>query len=119
MAEMNAEAAMEMGVSRDRMILFNKPESTHDEAVYLNKMIRKKPFILVTSALHMKRAMLIFESYGMNPVPAPVDYMVKQVKGKTFFYYLPSIHSIQIMEDYLHEQVGILWFKLQMLKTKK
>ncbi len=112
MAEMYAQAAETLGISRDLMILIDKPRDTNEEAIYLKKVIKDKRFILVTSARHMKRAMMIFESHGMNPVPAPVDYLVKRSGKKGFSYFIPCVDSLRISEAYMHEYLGILWFKL-------
>ena len=69
--------------------------------------------ILVTSAAHLPRSMIVFNKYGMQPIPAPVDFWVKQqqtVNPKIFF---PSSLRINMMEGALHEYLGILWLRFK------
>jgi len=37
-------------------------------------------FILITSASHMARSMALFQSKGMNPIPAPTGYHVEKIQ---------------------------------------
>jgi len=37
--------------------------------------VGERAFVLVTSAMHMKRAMRCFELQGLKPVPYPVDFL--------------------------------------------
>ena len=39
------------------------------------KKIGQTPFILVTSAGHMPRSMAVFEAQGMQPIPAPTEFI--------------------------------------------
>ena len=47
----------------------------------VKEIVGKDKFILVTSASHMLRAMALFRKQGMEPIPAPTDYMVKEREG--------------------------------------
>ena len=63
--------AVMFGVRKKIFILENGSRDTHDEAMYMRKIAGKKPFILVTSAFHMPRAMALFKHLGMRPIAAP------------------------------------------------
>jgi len=114
LAEMNAEAAVTLGVARNCIRIVEEPKDTEGEAIHIKKVIGDKKFILVTSAEHMKRSVLIFKSYGMNPIPAPADFMIKKIYfSHLIFYIMPSAQSIKNFEIIFHEYLGIIWFKLK------
>ena len=60
---------------------------TVEESQKAAKIIKGEPLILVTSASHMERALILFRRQGMKPVPAPAEYLVGRKKTQEF---LPS-----------------------------
>jgi uncharacterized SAM-binding protein YcdF (DUF218 family) len=84
------------------------------EARYIQKIIGKDPFILVTSAFHMPRSMALFQKQGLSPIPAPTGYLVKDrtaAKKPDDFY--PSPAGLLKAQLALHEYLGILWSKIR------
>lgn len=73
-AIINAEIAKIIGIDTQNIIISGHPRDTKEEAVFIQDITNNKPFILVTSASHMPRAMMIFNSLGMNPIAAPTDF---------------------------------------------
>lgn len=66
-----------MGLDRSRIDYEVKSTTTFENAVLsaaLSGMDIKKPWLLVTSAAHMPRAMATFQRLGWNVTPYPVDY---------------------------------------------
>ncbi len=80
-SEVMAETAVRMGVSRKDIILENKSADTEDQARLVKPIVGKGRLVLVTSAVHMPRAMALFRKAGMEPVPAPVDYLQNNSRG--------------------------------------
>lgn len=70
-----AKMAEALGVSAGDIRELNNPLDTDDEGRQLAPMVRSEPFILVTSASHMPRAMKLFERRRLRPIPAPTDYL--------------------------------------------
>ena len=70
--------------------------------------------MLVTSAYHMPRAMEIFKEEGMNPIPAPTQFLTKRYSYRTK-YFLPSVVNLIHSDIALHEYMGMTWLKLQLL----
>ena len=97
-------------VEKDAMVLFGLPKDTKEEALFTKGLVRKKPFILVTSATHMPRAMKIFKNLGLNPIPAPTDFHKGEFKG---YLRKPSAYHFNLSEIAMHEYIGILWEKLK------
>lgn len=108
-AEMMAGVAEFLGVAPDEMILDVRSEDTKDEAVDVRRIVGEKPFILVTSAEHMPRAMALFYRQGMQPIPAPTVYQVKTPPDRQQFSPVPKARNIDVTDHAIHEYLGILW----------
>ena len=64
-------------------------------------------FLLVTSALHMPRAMLLFRRAGMNPIAAPTGHR-SAVERRTWAEWIePSARRIVLAGDTWHELLGL------------
>ena len=72
------------------------------------------PFVLITSAFHMPRAMKIFANEGMQVRPFPCAYLVlPSDKRFGLLSLLPSVNALSLWNIYLKEQVGNLSIRLQ------
>ena len=106
--EAMAAVALKFGVPREAMILETKSWDTDDEARLLKPVLGKKPFVLVTSALHMERSLITFRKMGLHPIPAPTDYKARELRIY-FGSFLPRAGAVQMTEAGLHEYVGTAW----------
>jgi uncharacterized SAM-binding protein YcdF (DUF218 family) len=109
-SEMNAELANALGVRKENMILSSKPSDTEEEAQFCKTIVGKKPFVLVTSAAHMPRAMEIFQSYGLHPIAAPTDFLKEESRG---YFRAPSVNALYKSTLALHEYAGRVWMALK------
>ena len=66
-AEAGARVAESLGVPRSAIIVLDRPKDTEQEAAEVKKAIGGAPFLLVTSASHLPRAMIFFRHAGLNP----------------------------------------------------
>ena len=109
-AEVLARAAVALGVREEVVHRQESPSNTAEEAVtYKQRFGNKKPLILVTSAAHMPRAMVIFQHRGLDPIPAPADFRVKDDPEDAFSFRIFSHENFQKVQIALHEYIGILW----------
>jgi uncharacterized SAM-binding protein YcdF (DUF218 family) len=99
-----------LGLPENRVIIEAESENTYENAVVLKKKLGDKPFILITSAGHMPRAVGVFKKLGMNPIPAPTDYMVGNNPLAANF--LPTPSHLRYSDLAIHEYIGILYYKL-------
>jgi len=58
----------------------------------------------------MKRAMLLFNSLGLEPIPAPTDFRKYRVLS---YLSIPTIEALKTSKMAMHEYFGILWSKLR------
>lgn len=80
-AELMAATAGQWGVKGEDIVIEAEAGDTKDHPVFIKKVVGSEPFILVTSASHMPRALALFRAQGMEPIPAPTDYLVKRREG--------------------------------------
>lgn len=109
-AIITANILKSIGINAKDIIIHPKPKDTKQEAIKIKELLKNQQFILVTSAYHMKRAMMIFKSVGLNPIPAPCDFLIKS-KDKALS--LPKSYHLYKSKRAWHEYIGILWFKLR------
>lgn len=118
----NYRFAAEMGVPPERIIIERASLDTEDQVRLLSEMLFSKMaagerLILVTSAAHMPRSMLLFRRQGLEPIPAPTDHRTglygifrRQSIGAESFY--PNAGSLQKTENAIYEYLGLLWARL-------
>ena len=100
------ELAIALGVPAEDIIVLNGPQDTQEEAQLIARKFADSSLVLVTTALHMPRALTLFHAAGLEPVPAPTDYVAKPFKS---WWVFPSAETLAHTEYWAHEQLGILW----------
>lgn len=108
-AVMNSKLALALGVDKDDMIIFGDPKDTKEEAIVTKTIVGDKPFVLVTSATHMPRSMMLFKEEGLNPIAAPTAYYKSEFRG---YLRAPAPKYFYISTVAVHEYVGIVWMKI-------
>jgi uncharacterized SAM-binding protein YcdF (DUF218 family) len=66
---------------------------------------------LVTHAWHMPRAMWAFRHSGIQAIPAPTGFILKDEDDRGHAW-LPSARAMYQVRLALHEIVGILWYRV-------
>lgn len=103
-----ADTAAFLGVARERIAIEPRSRDTADEAALLRPLVGNAPFLLVTSASHMRRAMGLFQKQGLRPVAAPTDF-VAPGSGFTAADLVPSAGNFTRTDAALHEWIGLAW----------
>lgn len=104
-----ADLLATLGVPRDRIVLETESLDTRENALYSTRLVRTLPVdtvVLVTSALHMPRALTMFERAGLPVVPAPVNFQPPPPEGLQRV--IPSAHALRRSQRVMHEIVGLL-----------
>lgn len=77
----------------------------------------KPPYVLITSAVHMRRSLLIFKNVGLDVVPYPCNYMTG-IDRFAFREFVPDADVLAEWNYYIKEMVGYIvttirgWLKL-------
>ena len=101
--------ALELGVEETDIILEGDSRDTRSQAVQLTPLLREKPFLLVSSANHLQRAVARFEAQGLKPIATPAIFITSQEDPDNFWVPFPNPGSMWTSYRALHERVGRLW----------
>jgi uncharacterized SAM-binding protein YcdF (DUF218 family) len=102
-----ADLARDLGIGEESLIVLSTPLDTNAEARALAARLGRAPFILVTSASHMPRAILLMERAGAHPVPAPTGQQVDRSIAWSWHDLLPTSAGLRKSEYALHEYLGL------------
>lgn len=111
-----------MGVPRSAMLLEERSLNTRENAVNTKQIMEAQNIrrvLLVTSAMHMPRSILIFKKLGINAIPAQTDYTSAQLDttGRTIeatiLDALPDADQLRRTTRALKEYVGIFVYWLR------
>ncbi|MBT0726949.1 envelope biogenesis factor ElyC [Rosenbergiella australiborealis] len=108
-ASVAAEVAQTLGVPKDKLITLTSPRDTHQEALAVRQLIGNKPFILVTSANHLPRAIRFFTAEQLSPIPAPANQLAIHSPLNFWERILPSSFWLGHSERAWYESLGRAW----------
>ena len=111
-AQTMGKIALSLGVGQQDIILEEHSHNTEQEARFIKPTVGATPFLLVTSASHMPRAMGLFRKLGMQPTAAPTDYLAKQGDALAPYDLYPGFFGLYEAERTVYEYLGIEWEKL-------
>ncbi len=103
-----AKLADDLGVEVPRADILSTPLDTGEEARAVAALIGRTPFILVTSAYHMPRAMRLMRRAGLDPIPAPTGQRVGVPPIRGLQLLVPTSSGLHKTELALHEYAGLL-----------
>ena len=109
------------GVPTDDVICEEQSKTTAENAEFTFQLIDDgvDTILLVTSAMHMKRALWTFEKVreqtgtAIEIIPCPGDYRTDSIP-LNFRSFLPSSGSFDVFSVALHEWIGNLFYRLKM-----
>lgn len=102
-----AALAAELGIQPERIVVLDDSLDTGDEAVAVAALLQSRPFVLVTSAYHMPRAVRLMERAGARPIPAPTDQQLADDGGLRWRHFVPTSAALRNSEGALHEYIGL------------
>ncbi|MDB5111452.1 MAG: YdcF family protein [Mucilaginibacter sp.] len=84
----------------------NTIENARFSKVTLNNSHLKGPYLLVTSAFHMRRAMMIFKKEGIDVIPYSSNFIAGHEKYYFDSFFIPQPENFILWNIYLKEVVG-------------
>lgn len=114
-ARQAAELLRLLGVPSAAILEMPGPLTTREEAIAVHGRLAPlgvRRILLVTSALHMRRAAGWFAVQGFEVIPAPTDFVVtdgsqRSLAGEALTL-LPRVDSLSLTTRALHEWLGIV-----------
>ena len=104
--------ATALGVDPARIDLEESPRNTAEEAARVHARVRNESVVLVTAALHMPRAVRIFEKEGLSVVPSPTGHRAPGRGSSISDWIVPSPARVAYADAVMHELLGLLAVRL-------
>jgi uncharacterized SAM-binding protein YcdF (DUF218 family) len=101
------DALLSLGINNSDIELETNSMNTYKNAEFTSNILKKNQYsqvILVTSGIHLKRALLYFSNFGINAKPALADYLTPQ------FAVIPLGYNFAVTDFAIHEYLGIARF---------
>jgi uncharacterized SAM-binding protein YcdF (DUF218 family) len=113
-----------IGIPPEAIIQEPKSLNTYQNAVYVKKILESrgiKRILLVTSAMHMPRSLLIFKRQGIDAIPTPTDFLVSEgelqelsnTPKSAILNLVPDVENLRLFTAALKEYVGIVIYSLR------
>ncbi len=112
-ARMLARVAMSLGVNSNNILLLETAKDTREEAEQAATVIDNQNVVLITSASHMSRALFEFNEVGLEPIPAPTNFIAQKEIHHPWIKYAPRALHIEQFEKFWHEKLGHVWQRIR------
>lgn len=110
-AEVMKELLLTLGVDKGKIYTEVNSRDTEENAQEVKKLcerLRCRRVILVSSAYHMRRAVLSFQKAGLEVVPYPTDF--KRDMKYNLYSLLPKMGVFADSYKALREYLGLAWY---------
>jgi len=108
------DALIKSNIPEERILLESSSRNTYEQALNLRPLVEAhnlQRFILVTSPIHMRRAMATFKAQGLNPVPS-----ASTQHGEGFLvdraWFLPDNDALTASHRALQEIMALTYYAL-------
>jgi uncharacterized SAM-binding protein YcdF (DUF218 family) len=119
-----AEIAVAFGVPRSAILQEPDSLNTYQNAVNVNALMAQEGIervLLVTSAMHMPRALGIFMKLGIPAIAAPTDFIVSSqtvaeiggTRQAVMLSLLPDAANLALVSRALKEYLGLVVYRLR------
>ncbi len=108
-ADVARDFLLGVGIAGTRLLLEDQSQDTAENAIYTQKMLGKRaagPWLLVTSAFHMPRAMGAFQRAGMTVIAYPVAY--RSSGNGVNVWNFDVAENLRICDLAMHEWIGLV-----------
>lgn len=121
LANLMADFAKAMGIPEGDVVIEAKSQTTQENLLEVKKIVGSQPFILVTSACALRRAIAVARKLEMKPLAAPAavwaaqhyptgmrwqEWSRKLIAGMA----APSTSRLGYLQSAYHEYVGYAWY---------
>jgi uncharacterized SAM-binding protein YcdF (DUF218 family) len=115
-ADFVKDQLLQMGVAPADILSDNQSRNTFENAVnskqLLDSLQIKGPYLLITSAMHMKRSVRVFTKVGVATVPYPCHYT--SINNPQLFWnaITPTYKAFEGWDNFLKEAIGLLVYQI-------
>jgi len=116
-ADWAKDQLLKSGIPASAILIDSNSRNTFENAEFSKKVLDSvklmPPYVLVTSAFHMRRALWIFKKLGMDVIPFSSNDIIDENRSNTFMDFLPNIHTMDIWPFYIKEVIGFYIYKVE------
>ncbi len=114
-----------MSIPEEVIWLESQSRNTEENARFTREILQAKgitQILLVTSATHMPRSVMLFENQGFDVIPAPTDFMSEppplyknggEMAAGLFVDLIPQANNLDVTTRVIKEYIGIRFYRLQ------
>ena len=110
-ARVMADVLIATGVPASQVTLEDQSRSTAESAEFLKPLAGDAPFLLVTSAGHMRRSQAAMKRHGLVAVAVPTDH--RMPRDWSHAEVMPRPESLVTSDLAMHEYIGIIWYRIR------
>jgi len=110
-AQIMTTALTRQEVPESAIVMESRSFTTHENAVFTTEKLKERDIqriLLVTSALHMPRAMAVFKKQGVSAVAAPSAPQIVVPNDPSFSFWQPNMRALAASRSIVKEYVGLL-----------
>ncbi len=103
-----------LGVDAERLLLENRSRNTDENALFTRDLVDPQPgqtWLLITSAFHMPRSVLLFRKAGFDVTPWPADYRTAGTETLGFAQ-SNAITNLHVTTIAIRERIGLVAYRL-------
>ena len=109
-----SEILKEWGIPSEAVVIEGRSRNTYENAIETKKLLKARQIdkiLLITSALHMPRALATFRTAGIDAIPSPSGYSIVNYARPQLLEWMPSLGNLGRMQVVIHEKLGILVYR--------
>jgi len=100
----------QMGVAQDRLIIEDRSRNTYENAVFSKQQAAQDGnWVLVTSAIHLPRAVGVFRQAGWKVIPWPSNYLTGGDEDWANED-IPVLRLYRLSRTF-HEWIGLIYYR--------
>jgi uncharacterized SAM-binding protein YcdF (DUF218 family) len=114
-SELMAQLLLDAEIPDERIILETESQSTKEQAQNLKSVLESyqiDSFVLVTSPIHMRRSIAVFEGEGLHPIPSPSS-MISEVFSDGGLGIFPSWVALDVSQAAFRESMALTYYWLR------
>jgi len=115
-AQLGSVFITSLGVPVHDQILDNVSRTTQEHVSNVAQLLDAnglETFLLVTSAIHMRRAEAVFRAGGLDPVPVATDFNSRSDTKLSVWLFIPNVSSLSKTTSAIHEYLGYWFYRLR------
>lgn len=108
-ATVMAQLMNTLGVHNKSIQILPPSINTFENVQTISEIVMSNDFVLVTSAGHMPRAMILCKQFKLNAIPAPTDYLTTPYILAASWY--PKHEHLKCSDLAVHELTALLYYR--------